>query len=102
MPRIQVSMTKQFYDAVETYAKKRGLKSLSAALVELASVGYESLEGGRITAINSWGGDRQSEKYQQYREWLNKVTAGFNDYDPAADQDGDYSYAAWLAKQNQE
>lgn len=97
MPRINASITEQFKQAVTGYATRRGITP-SAALVELALLGYEQTGGRPMPAMHERGGDRKSEKYQQYVKWLNEVTANGNDYDIAADQDGDYSFAAWLAR----
>lgn len=94
MPRVNVSITDEFHEALKAYAKKRGLKSVSAALVELASVGHETVGGGTLTAMRDWGGDRRNP---EYLEWL---AAQVSDYDPSDDQDGNYSYAAWLAGRN--
>lgn len=97
MPRINVSITEEFKTAIAGYSTQRGI-SISAALVELAAAGYEQAGGKPVPAMREWGGDRKSEKYQQYLEWLRGVTVNGNDYDPTADQDGDYSFEAWLGK----
>ncbi len=99
MPRINVSITEEFHKAISDYATKRGI-SVSAAFVELAASGYESTGGRPVPSMRTWGGDHKSERYQRYLEWLRTTTANGNDYDPAADQDGDYSFEAWLGKQN--
>lgn len=93
MPRTTVSMTDAFKAQISGYAQKRGI-SFAAALVELAALGYEQVGGKPAPALREWGGDRKSENYRKYQEWLDAQS----DYDPAADQDGDYSFAAWLGK----
>lgn len=96
---IKASVTEAFYNQVHAYATHRGITD-SAALVEFARVGCQAITGELpAEAMKQHGGDRKSEKYQQYLQWVMRMTANGNDYDPAADQDGDYSYAAWLAKQ---
>lgn len=97
MPRVNTTISKEFLVALEAYAQKRGLKTPSAAMVELASIGYETVTGEKFDVVTQWGGRREGDKYDQYRKWLSEVTAGFNDVDPAATADGDYSYAAWLS-----
>lgn len=47
---------------VEQYRQMRGLKSSSAALLELAGIGIEKVFNARISTPQ-WGGDRVSESY---------------------------------------
>lgn len=54
-------VTNEFHTAVEAYRVSRGLRSWSAALLQLATIGYQSEVGSEPPkAANAWGGDRRS------------------------------------------
>lgn len=54
-------VTNEFHTAVELYRKQQGLRSWSAALLQLATIGYQSEVGSEPPkAANAWGGDRKS------------------------------------------
>ena len=70
MPRINVSVTADFDAMLTKYKNWRGLKSKSAALVELAALGAK-----RMTMIvppikASWGGDRTSDDWEEIIETI--------------------------------
>lgn len=59
MPKHSVHVSDEFWQAVEDYRKASGLKSWSAALVELAAKG---LKFKPQKAVKKWGGPRNSEE----------------------------------------
>jgi len=66
MPRISVSVTKEFYNALEDYRIRFGMRSISEAMALLAyscMVDTEQDPGGM--PIHKWGGDRKTGKYKK-------------------------------------
>lgn len=66
--RIFVSVTDDFYQYIRQHQQRRGLKSLAAALVDLAAIGAESINGDVPAPRESWGGDRKSPEWRKESE----------------------------------
>lgn len=97
MPRISASMSEEMYQRLIEYRQANGLRSESAALVELAAKGL-----GVVNPVPAWGGDRKSSRAklalqfdhdfdtvpdELVDKWGAEYAALSSDYDPAADQD---------------
>lgn len=55
-----------FHEAVTAYQHAQGLRSWSAAFIQLATIGYQAETGSTPPpAANAWGGDRRSEAAKQ-------------------------------------
>lgn len=60
MPREKITLTPEFKAAIKAYQKENDLVSWAAALVYLATVGYEKETGKSAPGpLATWGGKRK-------------------------------------------
>lgn len=81
--------------AVSDYQRAHGLKSWSAAATEMLVVAFEVWRKRLEYSTPQWGGSEEAEEAlrQEYRQWW-----AAREFDPAAAQDGDYSFERFIAE----
>lgn len=65
-----ITVTRAFYEAVETYRQQNSIKTWSQALVQLASIALQFEK----PASPIWGGDRKSEAFIEFIKCLDKMS----------------------------
>ena len=84
MPRLSISITKEFREAIQQYQQAHNLRSESEAVCELAYVGLKINQSVGFSPQGAWGGDRKSVDFQRRLEQMDVALMGLP---PLADDD---------------
>jgi len=93
--RREVKLDNTLSEMLETYQRATGIKGDAAALLELAVRGFEAWRANKDDKTRPrWLSE--TALFAEYEDWTSALLA--KGYDPASDQDEEYSFARFVAE----